>query len=215
MSQLEKLAERKESSLTDMERALLAEFMKICKKVTIADSLAREVHALLSTPLRRTQDSLQRVSTALRAYSTERDKTPWNDGAPEDFSVSCVICEWENGHTDTASMHHYTDRTSAWIPNTPRQGENESLYRGLRVTRWRWAGPAVPVPDSSVRIWRWREAPGELRFLSDHGGDEDWVCLVPKEMVDDYLPFIHSLGVCRVSNHSLTDGRKVFIGAHA
>lgn len=218
MTKLEELIDKHERSapLTDdVEKAYLLEYLKLLKKNTAADVLAREVHFLLNTPLRRMQDAQLRVAVALRAYSSEKERTIWNEGEPEEFSFGCVVCEWEDGHTDTASAHHYADGTSAWIPEGKRSREEEETYRKLRVTRWRWVGPAVPVPDSSVRIWKWWEAPGELRFLSDHGGDEDWVCLVPKEMVGDYLPFIDALGVCRVSEHTLTDGRKVFIGAHA
>jgi hypothetical protein len=207
--------ERKTPLTDDVEKAYLLEYVKLMKKNGAAEALVREVHFLLNTPLRRMQDSLLRVAAALRAYASEKERTLWNEGAPEEFSVGCVVCEWENGHTDNASTHHYVDGTSAWIPQGTESGEVETSYRRARVTRWRWAGPEVPAPDSAVRIWKWREAPGELRALSTHGGDEDWVCLVPKEMVGDYLPFVDALGVCRVSEHTFMDGRKVFIGAHA
>lgn len=215
MGQLENLAERKEGTLTDFEKATLAEYLRFCKRLAAADALARETHSLLSTPLRRTQDSIQRVSSALRAYSTEKERTIWNDGTPDGYlPPSVVICEWEDGTVSEASMHHFADGVSAWIPNRIPYPAHDA-YKTKRVTRWRWAGPDVPLPDSSIRIWAWVDAPGELRAFSDHGGDEDWVCLVPKELANDYLPFVDALGVCRVSNHILTDGRKLLIGAHA
>jgi len=215
VDQLERLAERKESTLTDFEKETLSDYLKLCRKIAAADALAREVHALLSTPLRRTQDAIQRVTTALRAYSTSKERTIWNDGAPDGYlPSSVVVCEWEDGTTSEASMHHYTDGVSAWIPNRIPYPAHDA-YKAKRVTRWRWSGPDVPLPDASIRIWAWVDAPGELRAFSDHGGDEDWVCLVPKELANDYLPFVDALGVCRVSNHFLTDGRKVLIGAHA
>jgi hypothetical protein len=184
--------ERKTPLTDDVEKAYLLEYVKLMKKNGAAEALVREVHFLLNTPLRRMQDSLLRVAAALRAYASEKERTIWNEGAPEEFSVGCVVCEWEDGHTDTASTHHYVDGTSAWIPQGVESADVEKSYRHARVTRWRWA-----------------------RALSAHGGDEDWVCLIPKEMVGAYLPFVDVLGVCRVSEDTLTDGRKVFIGAHA
>jgi len=218
VTRLEELFDKHERNaplMDDIEKAYLLEYLELMKKVSAAETLAREVHVLLNTPLRRMQDAMLRVSAALRSYSAEKDRTLWNDGAPERYlPPSVVICEWENGVFSEASMHHYTDSVSAWIPNRVPYPENES-YKTKRVTRWRWAGPEVPLPDTSIRIWAWVDAPGELRAFSDHGGDEDWVCLVPEDQVNDYLPFVDSLGVCRVSHHFLTDGRKVLIGAHA
>lgn len=217
MGKLDDLIDQHERNalLPDTDLALLLDVIRIYKKNSAADALAREVHFLLNTPLRRVQDAMLRVAAALRAYSSEKEKTIWNDGVPEKSSIGCVICEWENGHAAVANTHHYADGTSAWVPRGALTKEDESMYRGLRVKRWRWSGPAVPIPDGSVRIWRWEDAPGELAALSKHGGDEDWVCLVPKEMQGEYLPFVYALGVCQVSEYSLADGRKVFIGAHA
>lgn len=30
-----------------------------------------------------------------------------------------------------------------------------------------------------IRVWRFDDAPEELRDLSHHGGDEDWLALIP------------------------------------
>jgi hypothetical protein len=201
---------------SDIERELGSAVEAITRRIRLADALHREVHEVLSTTLRMLPMALQRLHVAAGNYSLNRDREIWNLGAPDsDIAHAHIECEWANGKTDQASKHFYADGTSAWIPDSARQVEEEVPYRTMKIARWRWAGPVVPPPDGSVRIWRWWSAPGELRRLSDHGGDEDWVCLVPKEMTDDYLPFINSLGVCRVSEHSLADGRKVFIGAHA
>lgn len=218
VTSLEELVDKHERNVVlkdDVEKAYLLEFLKVMKKMSAAETLAREVHALLNTPLRRMQDSMLRVSSALRAFSAEKERTLWNEGAPEGYlPSSVVICEWEDGTVSEASMHHFSDRVSAWLPNRIPYPEHDA-YKTKRVMRWRWSGPDVPLPDASIRIWAWVDAPGELRAFSDHGGDEDWVCLVPKELANDYLPFVESLGICRVSNHFLTDGRKVLIGAHA
>lgn len=199
---------------TEEERTLAAVFEANARRIRLADGLYREIHEVLNTTLRLLPSALGRLSAMAANYSIDRSRDYWEFGAPETGS-GAVECEWSNGKTGIASHHHYTDGTSAWVPQDIRTREGEEPYRTMRVVRWRWAGPAVPPPDGSVRIWKWWEAPGELRNLSDHGGDEDWVCLIPKEMAHDYLPFADALGICRVSEHFLTDGRKVLIGAHA
>lgn len=71
-----------------------------------------------------------------------------------------------------------------------------------------------------IRVWRFSDAPEEFQRLSEHGGDEDWVALVPEHIMADGTPtWLWSgtpFGVCDVSEHPLIDGRgTVFIGAHA
>jgi hypothetical protein len=83
--------------------------------------------------------------------------------------------------------------------------------------------------NNMIIVWRFEDAPEEFRALSHHGGDEDWVALVPKTMADSFIPmeldsdpeFAHqwadqgtSFGCCDVSEHFLPTGEKVLIGAH-
>lgn len=72
--------------------------------------------------------------------------------------------------------------------------------------------------DNAILVWRWDDAPEELRELSYHGGDEDWVALFPNEDIADDATWSESytrFGCCEVSEHLLPDGRVVRIGAHA
>ena len=69
-----------------------------------------------------------------------------------------------------------------------------------------------------VKVWAFSDAPEELQQLSPHGGDEDWLALIPAELkgycfwwMDSGTPF----GLCQTSVHELPDGRQVRIGAHA
>ena len=74
-------------------------------------------------------------------------------------------------------------------------------------------GAATPI-----MVWKFSEAPLELRKLSSHGGDEDWLAILPASMKDDWIPWMESgssFGCCDVSEHVLEDGRVVRIGAHA
>ena len=73
-----------------------------------------------------------------------------------------------------------------------------------------------------IKVWRWEDAPEELRSLSPHGGDEDWVALIPPsfEFVtgDTYIGWMQSggpFGCSDISEHKLPDGSIVKIGAHA
>lgn len=67
-----------------------------------------------------------------------------------------------------------------------------------------------------ILVWRFADAPADLKALSPHGGDEDWLALVPAGFMGyigwlDYGPF----GVCDISRHQQDDGTTVYIGAHA
>lgn len=68
--------------------------------------------------------------------------------------------------------------------------------------------------DNPIQVWPFDKAPACYQNLSSHGGDEDWVALIPKGQdyplwADDGTAF-----GCRVSEHELEDGRTVLIGAH-
>ena len=69
-----------------------------------------------------------------------------------------------------------------------------------------------------IRVYRWQDAPDKYRALSNHGGDEDWVAIVPYELAEScYIPWLDvgPFGVCDVSEHHNFPGFIVFIGAHA
>lgn len=71
-----------------------------------------------------------------------------------------------------------------------------------------------------IQVWRFKQAPQELQDLSHHGGDEDWIAIVPPEYDGDYIGWLDSggpFGCCDVSEHDHPEwkGYKVYIGAHA
>jgi hypothetical protein len=71
----------------------------------------------------------------------------------------------------------------------------------------------MPEP---IQVWRFEDAPAPYQQLSPHGGDEDWLALVPSGVeqpawMGSGTPF----GWCDVSAHELPDGLTVYIGAHA
>jgi len=69
-----------------------------------------------------------------------------------------------------------------------------------------------------VKLWLWKHAPQSLKELSENGGDEDYVVLIPPRLVDAWFPFFEegtSFGCCHVQEHILEDGSKVLIGCHS
>lgn len=72
--------------------------------------------------------------------------------------------------------------------------------------------------DKAILVWSFDDAPEEYRALSPHGGDEDWLALIPADLNDAYIPWMETgstFGCCDVSEHNLADGRQVRIGAHS
>ena len=70
-----------------------------------------------------------------------------------------------------------------------------------------------------ICIWRWSEAPDELR-LCGCGGDEDWVALIPPHYKSDDIEWLKEgtpFGCCTVHKvpHPTLDGYEVLIGCHA
>lgn len=75
----------------------------------------------------------------------------------------------------------------------------------------------LETDQNCIRVWAFHDAPKDLQALSGHGGDEDWLALIPSGMVGQWIPWTESgtaFGCCDVSEHQLPDGRMVRIGAH-
>lgn len=71
-----------------------------------------------------------------------------------------------------------------------------------------------------IKVYEFDNAPSKLRDLSTNGGDEDWIAVVPKSMLDNndgYIGWIesYSFGCCCVDRYELDSGDTVFIGCHA
>ena len=149
--------------------------------------------------------------------------TEWSDVEPEWHMGGCIEAECVvNGKIHVASVrqYHYSDeRGSLWgyTEGSYRDG-NYKLFHP-RFHRWRFVGPLVPgleAQGKGIIVWSFYDAPGELRCLSNHGGDEDWVALMPKGTEQpSWMESGTRFGCCDVSPHQLDDGRTVYIGAHA
>jgi len=69
----------------------------------------------------------------------------------------------------------------------------------------------------AIMVWRFHDAPEQFRKLSTHGGDEDWLALVPKELAGQYIHWLEepAFGCCEVTEYKLEGGCIVRIGAHS
>ena len=81
-------------------------------------------------------------------------------------------------------------------------------------------GLGVKDAPQHIRVWAWEDAPQELRALSGHGGDEDWVALLPPKHAGRWIGWMDSgssFGCFDVSTHTHPElpGYEVRIGAHA
>ena len=148
---------------------------------------------------------------------TEKTWFPFVTHTPEQQDSGNIEALFENEEGEpelaTLRLYHYADGRSAWGHSTPAPNFRWQTHHAEYI-RWRFINGHVPTPDEQgncILVWRWDHAPGELRALSDHGGDEDWVVLVPE---NEWEPSWLSTGVA-VSEHKLPDKRTVYIQAHA
>ena len=70
-----------------------------------------------------------------------------------------------------------------------------------------------------IRVWRFEDAPPNLRYLSTNGGDEDWIAEIPPHLRGEWIVWLElpTFGCCRVNKyeHPTRQGWQVRIGCHA
>ncbi len=76
------------------------------------------------------------------------------------------------------------------------------------------------MENNFIKVWRFHDAPKELRALSTNGGDEDWLAVIPPCMSDDWIPWMEDnspFGVCCVDEYSHPSSERflVRIGSHS
>lgn len=145
--------------------------------------------------------------------------TDWTAWPPPSNASGHIEAITEAGDVTRPSLYHYSDeRGSVWGYSVKVADKWVAVHP--EYARWRWRG-TLPTPEAqgnAIMVWRWWDAPGELCALSDHGGDEDWVALIPAILADEWIGWMESgtsFGCCSVSERTLPDGRVVRIGAHA
>lgn len=77
---------------------------------------------------------------------------------------------------------------------------------------------ATDEQASMIQVWRYWDAPEALRALSDHGGDEDWIVVVPATL-DDLVRWSRWIAQIDTGGEpqrvERSNGTVVYIGAHA
>lgn len=73
------------------------------------------------------------------------------------------------------------------------------------------------MSDNAITVWRFGDAPADLQALSTHGGDEDWIALVPKAYAQRYYlkERISTTLDPQIVDHPSLAEYEVWIGAHA
>ena len=71
-----------------------------------------------------------------------------------------------------------------------------------------------------IVVWRFEDAPEDLRGLVENDGDEDWLAVVPAYFIEDGgIPWIDCCSgfdsLCEPEKHQLASGDVVYIGTHA
>ena len=69
-----------------------------------------------------------------------------------------------------------------------------------------------------IKIYKFKNAPRELQGLSDNGGDEDWLAVVPKKIMQqsfDYISFLDGSWFGNSIQKIKRGDNIIFIGSHA
>jgi hypothetical protein len=157
--------------------------------VRFLDRAGEPVHLYGKPPFGR-DSVLYDIRTAVVAWLAERGLKPTPEAVQR-------VCEMDRVAESTRHAATCAERL-------------DELTRSVTALR------ASKVDDGSMRLWRFDEAPAELRALSTHGGDEDWLILAPPGVeIPWWLSEGSGFGCCSVSTHTLPDGSTVQIGAHA
>lgn len=82
-----------------------------------------------------------------------------------------------------------------------------------------------PKPRDHIRVYRWADAPPELRELCTcHGGDEDWLLAGPQALLERLIyeaaslterEWVQGWGWSCSRRHELPGGNIVIVFAHA
>ena len=64
-------------------------------------------------------------------------------------------------------------------------------------------------------VWQFKDAPNELQQISTHGGDEDYLALIPSKIENEWFHCFETDGFGNFINSYQTNLGKIKIGAHS
>lgn len=147
--------------------------------------------------------------------------TRWEKEKPPDCASGCIEARVSDDLTIYQLYLFHTTSGSHWghcIRTFKEHGEQVTIYP--QFSEWRYTGPKLLPADGQgkvILVWRFDDAPGQLKALSTNGGDEDWLALLPVEFAEAWIPWLDTdaFSCCSIDTHKLPDGRVVRIGSHA
>jgi hypothetical protein len=77
----------------------------------------------------------------------------------------------------------------------------------------------MQLNTKAILVWSFYDAPKTLQELSDHGGDETWLALIPPEKKNDWIGWMDegsAFGCASITEHEHPDfpGYLIKIGSH-
>jgi len=108
---------------------------------------------------------------------------------------------------------------SMWnsLMQDPVMREDLAECESVKPQMWAVLSDGVAAKECMISYWEFRDAPEDLRHMSEHGGDEDWLAVIPHDMM---TPHHWQSGTYCDDNisrtpHPYVKGLDVVIGAHA
>ena len=84
-----------------------------------------------------------------------------------------------------------------------------------RLATFKKISPSELGMGRAIIVWAFGDAPDAYREMSNNGGDEDWIALLPPNF--EWTPFwLEKLDTCMSpQEYLIADGYKIIIGSHA
>lgn len=139
------------------------------------------------------------------------------------FQQHCSICgnEFRIATTQTEVGRHSSSDTCKTCLNKEKNRLAEfSSFPALMQdgTGFKNAEPTISEKGYSlpIQIWKFDQAPSIYKEMSNSGGDEDWIALIPPALFEYGLPFwLESMdSMHRPQVYAIAMGYKVVIASH-
>lgn len=95
--------------------------------------------------------------------------------------------------------------------------ERFAVFLKMPVVHSQGAIAPTDLARDAIIVWRFEDAPSLYREMSNNGGDEDWVVLIPPKVYEYCLPYwLENLDTCRDPQiYTISNGYLVLIASHS
>lgn len=115
------------------------------------------------------------------------------------------------------SYSQHCDSCCKWMPQSDREQKYCQECQAkidIRLAAFKNILPIFDGCQSAIVVWPFEKAPKVYQEMSNNGGDEDWVALVPPTIL--YLPlWLDHLGSDQPQEYEIAEKFRIFIGSHA